>query len=150
MDLTTVANVEVESCPRNPWSSTCRKYSSVGSASGRLVPTGPWKPNSWTCSPRRSHSITNYPRNWKLSYLRLEGLDDQALREVSQSRLSENAARNMGDLHRKRQADGLTSEESVVLAELVREYERIMMIRARAVELLGRRGIRVWPHSNSS
>ena len=49
-------------------------------------------------------------------------------------------ARRLEKLHRKRQREGLTRDEGIALSELVRKYERAMLIRAQAAALLKRRG----------
>jgi hypothetical protein len=70
----------------------------------------------------------------------LEHLDDEALWKAARSRLAPAMARSMEKLHHKRQREGLTETDERTLAELVRQYERAMLIRARAAALLKQRG----------
>jgi plasmid stability protein len=70
----------------------------------------------------------------------LEHLDDEALWQAARSRLAATMARRTEKLHHKRQREGLTEAEGQGLAELMRQYERAMLIRAQAAVLLKRRG----------
>ena len=70
-------------------------------------------------------------------------LDDAALWRAAQSRLSRAATARLAALHRKRQDEGLTSTEAVAAARLLRQYERAMVVRARAAALLMQRGYEV-------
>ena len=70
----------------------------------------------------------------------LEHLGDEALWQTARSRLAASMGRRMEKLHHKRQREGLTETEGRALDELVRQYERTMLIRARAAELLKLRG----------
>ncbi len=70
----------------------------------------------------------------------LEHLGDEALWKAARSRLAATMSRRLEKLHHKRQRDGLTEMEDRALAELVRQYERAMLIRARAAALLKQRG----------
>jgi hypothetical protein len=67
-------------------------------------------------------------------------LDDEALWRAARSRLGAEAAARLEDLHFKRQREGLTESETQALAALVRQYERALLIRARAAALLKQRG----------
>jgi hypothetical protein len=67
-------------------------------------------------------------------------LDDAALWRAACSHLPVEAATEMEHLHLKRQREGLTVSEAQVLAGLVRQYERAMLIRAQAAALLKQRG----------
>ena len=67
-------------------------------------------------------------------------LDDEALWLVARSRLAEEAAAHLEELHLKRQREGLTEAEALTLAGLVRQYERAMLVRAQAAALLRQRG----------
>jgi hypothetical protein len=70
----------------------------------------------------------------------LEHLDDEALWEAARSRLAATMARRTEKRHHKRQREGLTETEARTLADLVRQYERAMLIRAQAAVLLKQRG----------
>ena len=67
-------------------------------------------------------------------------LGDEALWRAARSRLSAETAAQMEDLHLKRQREGLTEAEEETLNGLVRQYERTMLVRARAATLLKERG----------
>ena len=67
-------------------------------------------------------------------------LDDQALWRAARSRLAADIATRLEDLHRKRQREGLTGNETQEAEVLVRQYERIMLVRAQAAALLKDRG----------
>jgi hypothetical protein len=67
-------------------------------------------------------------------------LDDTSLWRAARSMLPGEVADQMEDLHFKQQRHGLTESESQALALLERQYERTMLIRARAAVLLKERG----------
>jgi plasmid stability protein len=67
-------------------------------------------------------------------------LDDEALWRAARSRLAEEASNLIEELHRKRQRQGLTDVEAQTLSSLVRQYERAMLVRARAAAILKERG----------
>ena len=67
-------------------------------------------------------------------------LDDTALWRAAQSHLSADAVARLEALHLKRQSEGLSDTEEAEVARLVRQYERTMLVRARAVALLKQRG----------
>lgn len=67
-------------------------------------------------------------------------LDDTALWRAAQSHLPADAASRLEALHFKRQSAGLSDTEATEVARLVRQYERAMLVRARAVALLKQRG----------
>lgn len=67
-------------------------------------------------------------------------LDDAALWQAARSGLDLTASSRMEELHRQRQSAGLTDGEESELRELVRRYERAMLVRARAAALLRQRG----------
>ena len=71
---------------------------------------------------------------------RLDDLDDAALWQAARSRLSAEKSAQLELLHFKRQREGLSETEARTLAELVQQYERAMLIRARAVAILKLRG----------
>ena len=70
----------------------------------------------------------------------LRFLDDAALWRAAQSRLPIEVATQIEDLHLKRQFEGLTPNETQVLATLMRRYEQTMLVRAHATLLLKQRG----------
>jgi len=70
----------------------------------------------------------------------LKLMDDAALWETARERLPDDVSAELEALHRKRQREGLTDAESRKLAELVRQYERQMLLRAQAAALLRERG----------
>lgn len=70
-------------------------------------------------------------------------LDDESLKRAAHSHLSAEVAAQMESLHIKRQREGLTEVETQTLAGLVRQYEKAMLVRAHAVELLKKRGFDV-------
>ena len=67
-------------------------------------------------------------------------MDDAALWQAARSRLSAEASAQLEVLHIKRQRKGLSETEARTLAELVQQYERSMLIRARAAAILKLRG----------
>lgn len=67
-------------------------------------------------------------------------LDDAALWRAARDCLSTDDVTRMEDLQLKKQREGLDDAELKTLDSLVRQYERKMLIRARAVALLGERG----------
>ncbi|MGP0062854.1 MAG: hypothetical protein ACLQGP_04530 [Isosphaeraceae bacterium] len=80
------------------------------------------------------------PDELSLELAGLEHLDDEALWQAARSRLAAVMARRTEKLHQKRQREGLTGAEARALAELLRQYERAMLIRAWAAALLKQRG----------
>jgi plasmid stability protein len=71
----------------------------------------------------------------------LKTADDAALWQVAQtSRLSPAISEEIEELHFKQQREGLTAEERSHLADLMRQYERAMLLRAQAMALLKGRG----------
>ncbi len=67
-------------------------------------------------------------------------LDDASLWRAARSRLAEEANACLEELHFKRQQEGLTDAETQSLTALVRQYERALLVRARAAALLKERG----------
>jgi plasmid stability protein len=67
-------------------------------------------------------------------------LDDAALWRAASSHLPVAVAARLEALHLKRQGEGLSDAESADVARLVRRYERVMLVRARAAALLKQRG----------
>src|SRR5208337_4504550 len=72
--------------------------------------------------------------------LRMDDLDDAALWQAARSRLSAEKSTQLELLHFKRQREGLSETEACTLSELVQQYERSMLIRARAAAILKLRG----------
>jgi len=70
-------------------------------------------------------------------------LDDEALWRAARNHLPAEVAAQLEELHLKRQREGLTEAETQTLAGLVRQYERVMLIRAQAAMLLKQRGYEV-------
>lgn len=81
------------------------------------------------------------PADLQQTLAALELLEDPAIERAAQSHLAEGLAVELEGLHLKQQREGLTQVELARCAELVRAYERAMLIRAHAVALLQRRGI---------
>src|SRR5690348_5170995 len=73
----------------------------------------------------------------------LDRADDQALFHAARSRLSPEAAAELESLHVKQQQGTLTDPERNSMRRLVLEYERAMLVRARAAALLRQRGLEV-------
>lgn len=67
-------------------------------------------------------------------------LDDNTLWDAARSRMPIEKAQLLSELHFKRGYEGLSEAESKRLNNLVRQYERYMLIRAKAAVLLKRRG----------
>jgi plasmid stability protein len=72
-------------------------------------------------------------------------LDDEALWQAARSRLTEAAARQLEELHLKRQREGLTPTEDATVRTLVHHYERRVFTRAQAAALLKARGHDITP-----
>lgn len=70
----------------------------------------------------------------------LDLLETPDLWRAARGRLSEDSAAQMESLHVKSQREGLTQAEEQTLAGLVRQYERVMLVRAQAAFLLKERG----------
>jgi len=67
-------------------------------------------------------------------------LDDTALWRAARTHLPLTAAARLEALHLKRQSEDLSDVENAAVAKLVRQYERAMLVRARAAALLAQRG----------
>ena len=70
----------------------------------------------------------------------LESLDDDALWRAARQTFPPEASSRLEALHHKRQDEGLTAAEQEMAAQLVRQYERTMLVRAHAAKLLKQRG----------
>jgi len=67
-------------------------------------------------------------------------LSDEELWLAARNRLAEEPARETEQLHHKRHREGLSKDEEETLARLVRQHERVMLVRAEAAALLHKRG----------
>lgn len=67
-------------------------------------------------------------------------LNDDELWQAAQTILPSDAAAHLESLHDKRQREGWTEIEAQTAADLVRQYERYMLVRAQAIALLKQRG----------
>ncbi len=70
----------------------------------------------------------------------LPSLSDAALWRVARSLLPAEVSAELEALHLKRQRETLTAAEAERVAELVRQYDRTMLLRAEAALLLKQRG----------
>src|SRR5689334_3454785 len=70
----------------------------------------------------------------------LEGLEDEELWQLARNPRSQEAGLKLEALHLKQADEGLSQDEDAARARLLREYERMMLIRAQAVRLLKDRG----------
>ena len=67
-------------------------------------------------------------------------LADEELWRAARQSLAPEKASEIEELHHKRQRDGLSASEIEALAMLMKEYTRIMLVRARSAALLKQRG----------
>lgn len=67
-------------------------------------------------------------------------LDDEALWRADRTFLAPEKAAEIEELHLKRQREELSASEAEALAARMKEYTRIMLVRARAAALLKQRG----------
>jgi plasmid stability protein len=74
------------------------------------------------------------------SLAQLSLLDDAALWRAACTTFAADAARQLEELHLKRQREGLTEHEAQAATALVQQYERVMLVRAQAAALLKQRG----------
>jgi predicted DNA-binding protein len=70
----------------------------------------------------------------------LAALDDEALWRAARDRLPADVSERLESLSQKRQREGLTEAEVQEAATLIRQYERVMLVRAHAAALLKQRG----------
>jgi plasmid stability protein len=90
-----------------------------------------------------SHAIPGHdglPHSLSVELAQLDTMNDAELSRAAKSRLAKKAAARLVALHVKRQREGLSESEAQVLAELVGQYERSMLFRARAAAILKERG----------
>jgi hypothetical protein len=73
-------------------------------------------------------------------------LDDKSLRRAARTKMKPNESAQMEKLHMKRQQVGLNDSEAQTLANLVRQYEKTMLVRAHSAALLKQRGYDVSDH----
>jgi len=69
----------------------------------------------------------------------VDTLDETGLRHAAESRLSDEQLNDLESLHFKQRREGLTPAEDQTRHDLMREYERAMLVRARAAALLHQR-----------
>ena len=67
-------------------------------------------------------------------------LEDADLWRAARQSLAAERATEIEELHQKRQSEGLSASEAEVLATLMKEYTRTMLVRARSAALLKQRG----------
>lgn len=70
----------------------------------------------------------------------LRFLDDAALVQAARTRLALPDSERMEELHRTDRRAGLSESEAQELADLERQYERVLMVRSHAARLLAQRG----------
>ena len=71
----------------------------------------------------------------------LRVLDNQTLMEIARSHLSTEESAQLEALNLKQQRDGLDTQERQWRDDLLRQYERTLLIRAEAAGLLQERGV---------
>ncbi len=70
----------------------------------------------------------------------MQFLDDKALWQAARTRLSKRSLSQLQSLNYKRQREGLTEAETQKSNTLLQQYERIILLRAQAAQLLKERG----------
>jgi len=70
----------------------------------------------------------------------LHFLDDAALWQAARNRLPLPESDRMEELHRKDRRAGLSEAEAQELADLERQYEKVLLVRSHAARLLTQRG----------
>src|SRR5262245_18383358 len=80
------------------------------------------------------------PHSLSVELAQLDTMDDAELWRAAKSRPTSKAAAQLEALHMKRQKEDLSESEAHALAVLVDQYERSMLIRARAAAILKTRG----------
>jgi len=83
------------------------------------------------------------PPDLEAAVAALDLFDETELRRAFESRLSAAEAAELESLHFKVRREGLTPSEDQRRRDLVRQYERAMLVRARAAALLHQRGCNV-------
>lgn len=85
------------------------------------------------------------PRDWKELLDSMSALNDEALWQAAQNDLGRKANAGIRRLRAKRRTRGLTVAEQERLAELLRQEDKGMLIRAQALLLLKQRGRDIEP-----
>ena len=85
-------------------------------------------------------AIDELSTDLEASLAQLALLDDEALWRAARTTFAADAARQLEDLHLKRQREGLTEGEAQAAATLLQQYERAMLVRAQAIALLKQHG----------
>ncbi len=80
------------------------------------------------------------PADLEAAVSQLEALADEDLWRAARSRLPAEASERLEALHFKQRDEGLSEEEKSTLTGLLREYERTMLVRAKAAQVLKDRG----------
>ncbi len=80
------------------------------------------------------------PRDMEEAITDLEVLDDEALRRAARNSLSEETKARLEELNLKQQREGFTPSEREVHAQLLHQYDRAILVRAHAMQLLKKRG----------
>lgn len=80
------------------------------------------------------------PQDLADAILDLKTLDDDALWRAARQTFPPEVSGRLEALHLKRQDEGLTAAEQELASQLVRQYERTMLVRAHAAKLLKQRG----------
>ncbi|KPV54316.1 hypothetical protein SE17_04505 [Kouleothrix aurantiaca] len=76
------------------------------------------------------------PTDLEDSLAQLSLLDDKSLWRAARTTFPTDAARQLEELHLKRQREGLTENEAQAASALLQQYERAMLVRAQAAALL--------------
>jgi phage terminase Nu1 subunit (DNA packaging protein) len=71
--------------------------------------------------------------------------DDELWKTARDSHLSPAAAAHLEEVNHKRQREGLTSDEQLIVEALLQQYERLMVVRAEALARLQWRGRDIAP-----
>ena len=85
-------------------------------------------------------ALDELPQEITEAMAQLVFLDDAALGQAARSTMASEQVEQMEALNLKQQREGLTPEEHQALAQLLRRYEHVMLVRAKAAALLKERG----------
>ncbi len=80
------------------------------------------------------------PRDMEQAIADLQVLDDEALWRAARAGLSEEARTRLEELNLKQQREGFTPSEREEHAHLLHQYDRAILVRAHAMQLLKERG----------
>lgn len=80
------------------------------------------------------------PRDLAQAVAALGFLDDKTLWQAARTHLSAKSVGRMETLHDKRRNEGLNETDEKELADLVKEYEKSLLIRSEAMGILMQRG----------